>query len=162
SVRSTIHLSRRSWSKKGAPVAGRASSSAGFGRARARPIRSALLEVAGELHVPVARHARLTFQGRLAKARQVELVGEVLLVGRVVQTHGRVPGVLRAVPFEAHVQQLVTLGAEVLLGDVVGGAGQVGLQPRADLALAVVVDARRELAAITHAEVIAHAEAPVV
>src|SRR5688572_28502469 len=81
------------------------------GRASLLPATRASVEVALELDVPLARRARLTFQARLTESGQVELVEEVLLVGQVGVTERHAPGVFRAGPLDARVQQLVTLRA---------------------------------------------------
>src|ERR1044071_7815486 len=63
-----------SCNERGAPAAGRASH---------LTASVASVEIARELHVPLAQRARLAFHGRLAERREVELVEVVLLVREV-------------------------------------------------------------------------------
>src|SRR4026208_1739901 len=65
------------------------------------------LKVPLHADVPLARRARLAFRGRLAEARQVELVQVVLLVRDVLHPDRRRPGASRVGPLEPSVGELV-------------------------------------------------------
>src|SRR5688500_1045908 len=112
------------------------------------PAQRASVEVALELDVPLARRTRLTFQARLTESGQVELVEEVLLVGQVGGTERHAPGVFRAGPLDARIQQLVTLRALVRFARVDQGHRHIGAVLRADLGLAVEVESWRDRAAV--------------
>src|SRR5688572_8615326 len=84
---------------------------------RASPLS---VEVSRELHVPLHRRARLTFQGRLTKGGQVELVEEVLLVRQVGRAQRDAPGVLGAAPLDARIEHLVGLRTGLRLRGIDG------------------------------------------
>src|SRR6185295_19906442 len=121
--------------ERGAAVAGRAS----FLSSRSS---ATSIEIARELHVPLARRTRLAFHRRLTEGAEVELVEVVLLVGEVGRTDGDLPGVLRARPLDARVQQVVGLRAGLRNGGIDQGDRDIGADAGADLALTVVVDPR--------------------
>src|SRR4029079_10154444 len=123
-------LARENWpeKKRGALVAGRA------------PVSTAIpdsVEVLGELQIPLARRARLTFERRLAEGRKVELVQVVLLGGEVGRTQRDAPPVTGARPLQGRVEDLVALRPGLRLGGVDLSGRHIGADARADLRLSV-------------------------
>ena len=90
------------------------------------------VEIARELHVPLARSTRLPLESRLTERGQVKLVEEILLVGEVGGSDGHPPDIFRACPFETRIEQLLArlseteaCGFEDLFADVQTRAGMI-------------------------------------